>query len=358
MRFLEKTIAKFSVKYLQILNEKGQCNEKLKPKLSKEQLLQLYESMILMRAFDEKALKLQRQGRLGTYASLRGQEACQAGSAFLFEKQDLIFPAFREHGVFLIRGTPPEMLFQFWAGDEQGMQIPQNCNMFSVAITVGAQPLHAVGAAISFSLQKKPAATITYFSDGATSTGDFHEAMNFAGVFKAPCIFICQNNQYAISLPVKEQTASQTIAQKALAYGFEGIQVDGNDVFAVWKATLAALKKARAGRGPTLIECFTYRLGDHTTSDDAKKYRKESEVLAWQKKDPIERLKKYLQKKKLWNPMYEIKVRRKSESAVEQAVQKAESIPPEQPENIFKYIFKELTPELKEQQESLQKNEA
>lgn len=347
----EKTIAKFSVKYLQILNEKGQCNEQLKPKLSKEQLKQLYESMVVMRTFDEKALKLQRQGRLGTYASLRGQEACQAGSAFLFEKLDLIFPAFREHGVFLIRGMPPEMLYQFWAGDERGMQLPQNCNMFSVAITVGAQPLHAVGAAISFKLQKKPAATIVYFGDGATSTGDFHEAMNFAGVFKAPCVFICQNNQYAISLPVAEQTASQSIAQKAIAYGFEGIQVDGNDVFAVWKATEAALKKARAGRGPTLIECFTYRVGDHTTSDDAKKYRKESEVQQWQKKDPLERLKKYLHKKKLWNPMYEIEVKRRAESIVEQAVQKAESFQPSPPEDIFKYTFKELTPELQEQLE-------
>ena len=321
--------------------------------LAKKQIKEMYEYMILTRVFDDKALKLQRQGRLGTYAPTRGQEASQIGSAFAIQDEDMVFPAFRENGVFLVRRMPMELLFQFWGGDERGMNIPKNVNMFPIAITVGAQLLHAVGYSIAMKYKKKKAAVITYFGDGATSEGDFHEALNFAGVFNAPCVFICQNNQYAISVPVEEQTASETLAQKAIAYGFSGIKVDGNDVFAVYEATFEALKKARAGKGPTLIECYTYRIGDHTTSDDAKKYRKESEVKEWEKKDPILRLKKYMKRTGMFSEKYENEIKKMAEDLVEKAVAKAESIPKLKPEEIFDYTYAELTEELKEQREEI-----
>jgi pyruvate dehydrogenase E1 component alpha subunit len=296
---------------------------------------------------------LQRQGRMGTYASIRGQEAAQIGSASCIEKDDLIFPAFRETGVFMVRGFPPELIYTYWAGDERGMRIPEKINMFPISITVGAHLPHAVGAAMGFKIQKKKAASIVYFGDGATSEGDFHESMNFAGAFKAPCVFINQNNQWAISLSVKEQTASKTIAQKAIAYGFEGVKVDGNDVFAVYKATQDALKKARDGKGPTLIECFTYRIGDHTTSDDAKKYRLEKEVKEWEKKDPISRLKKYMLSKKMFSDEYEKDVLAKAERDVDSAVDKMESMVMQSPEDFFKFMYAEMTPDLEEQLEMM-----
>jgi len=348
-----KILGRFSIEYLQILKENGNCDKTLMSPLAKKQIKEMYEYMILTRVFDDKALKLQRQGRLGTYAPTRGQEASQIGSAFAIQDEDMVFPAFRENGVFLVRRMPMELLFQFWGGDERGMNIPKNVNMFPIAITVGAQLLHAVGYSIAMKYKKKKAAAITYFGDGATSEGDFHEALNFAGVFNAPCVFICQNNQYAISVPVEEQTASETLAQKAIAYGFSGIKVDGNDVFAVYKATFEALKKARAGNGPTLIECYTYRIGDHTTSDDAKKYRKESEVKEWEKKDPILRLKKYMKRTGMFSEKYENEIKKMAEDLVEKAVAKAESIPKLKPEEIFDYTYAELTEELKEQREEI-----
>lgn len=350
---MEKVIEKFSVKYLQILNENGSCDDNLKPSLTNKEIKKMYELMILTRAFDEKALKLQRQGRLGTFASIKGQEACQIPSAIQFLKEDLVVPAFREHGLYITLGLPIEMLFQSWSGDERGMKMPDKVNILPISIPVGSHPLHAVGAAMAFKLQKKKSVAITFFGDGATSEGDFHEAMNFAGVYKAPVVFFCQNNQFAISTPIKEQTASSTLAQKAIAYGFEGIQVDGNDVFAVYKATKDALQKARNGKGPTFIECFTYRMADHTTSDDASKYRKDSEVKKWEIKDPILRLKKYMIKKNIFSEQFELETKRNAEQKVEEAVKKAEAIPKEKAEEMFNYTYEKLTPELKEQKENV-----
>ncbi|MBI2105210.1 pyruvate dehydrogenase (acetyl-transferring) E1 component subunit alpha [Candidatus Woesearchaeota archaeon] len=346
---MRKIIQRFNIEYLQILDEKGNCDEVLMPHLTNSALKSFYEAMVLTRVFDDKALKLQRQGRIGTYAPVRGQEAIQIGSAYAIQDIDVIFPAFRENGVYLVRRMPAEMLFQYWGGDERGMNIPKNVNMFPVSITVGAHMLHAVGAGMAFNYKKEKRAVVTYFGDGATSEGDFHEAMNFAGVFKAPVVFICQNNQYAISVPVKEQTASETLAQKAIAYGFKGIRIDGNDVFASYLATKEALNHVRAGKGPVLIEAFTYRIGDHTTSDDAKKYRKEKEVKEWEKKDPILRLKKYMTKMGLFDEKYEASVLKYAEMEVDKAVEKFENVPAQKPEEMFDYIYAELTNELKEQ---------
>ena len=350
-----KIIKEFQVEYLQVLDEEGNIDNKLMPKLSNSDIKKIYELMILTRVFDEKAIKLQRQGRLGTYASVKGQEASQIGSSILFQKNDFVAPAFREHGVFLTLGYSPVMLLQYWGGDERGMKSPKNINILPVSIPVGSHPIHSVGIGMAFNYLKKKSASVCYFGDGATSEGDFHEAMNFAGEFKAPVVFICQNNQYAISTPVKEQTAAETLAQKAIAYGFEGIRVDGNDVFAVYKAVSDALKKARTGMGPTFIECLTYRLGDHTTSDDALKYRLQTEVINWEKKDPILRLEKYIMKKKIGNARYFNEVKDKAEKQISNAVDDYEKIEPMPKEEIFSYLYKELTENLKEQLEDFKK---
>ena len=352
---MEKIIESFDVKYLQILNEEGEVDEKLMPKISDDMIKKMYELMLKSRVFDDYAVKYQRQGRMGTYASLLGQEACQIGSALAMKKEDLVFPSFREHGVFLTRGMPIDKLFQFWIGDERGMQGTKDIGMFPVSIPVGSHPLHAVGAGMGFSYLKQKKCSVAYFGDGATSEGDFHEAMNFAGVFKAPCVFICQNNQYAISVPVKEQTAAETLAQKAIAYGFEGIKVDGNDVFAVYKATKEALQKARSGGGPTFLACYTFRMGDHTTSDDAKKYRGGKITTEWKKKGPLVRLEKYMLSKKMWSEQYKKKLVAGYEKEVSVAFKKAESIEDYGAGEIFDYMYAEKTGNLEEQKKMVER---
>nr|MBI4157150.1 pyruvate dehydrogenase (acetyl-transferring) E1 component subunit alpha [Candidatus Woesearchaeota archaeon] len=348
-----KIIDSFDVYHLSILDENGNIDKKLMPKISEKEIFSLYEFMLLTRIFDDKALKLQRQGRLGTYASMLGQEATIIGSSYALEKKDWMFPSFRESGAYLLRGLSPEKLFMYWGGDERGMFIPKDQNNFPVCIPVATQTLHAVGAAMASNIKNEKTAFLTYFGDGATSEGDFHEAMNFAGVFNAPVVFICQNNQFAISVPRENQTKSKTIAQKAIAYGFQGIQVDGNDVFAVYKATKDALHKARAKKGPTLIECFTYRIGDHTTADDSSKYRAKKELEYWQKKDPILRLRKYMQKNNLWSKNYEDKITKKFTDLIENSVKKYESVKPQDKEEIFKYAYSSMPKKLKEQSDYL-----
>ena len=350
-----KKMGEFEVKYLQVLNEKGELDKKLKPRLKNNEIKKLYEAMILIRTYDEIALKLQRAGRLGTYPSLHGQEAIQIGSSFVIKNEDWISSSFRTEGVLISKGTPIENIYQVYGGDERGFIT--NKNIIPFEITVGTQMLHACGIAYALKFKNKKAASITYFGDGATSEGDFHEAMNFAGVFKLPVVFICQNNQYAISIPLKKQTASKTLAQKAIAYGFEGIIIDGNDVFAVLKATKDALDKARSNKGPTLIECFTYRISDHTTADDAKKYRTESEVKEWEKKDPIKRLEIFMLKTKIVNKKYFLKVKEESEKKVNLAVKKYESIKDASPEDILKYIYKNLPNNMQDQLQELKLRE-
>jgi len=347
------SLANFRVERLEILNINGEVDKRLMPKLNSKQIKDMYEAMYLTHIFDEKALSLQRQGRLGTYAPVRGQEASQIGSAYALNKEDFCFPAFRENGVYIARGMPIELLYLYWSGDERGMKIPEKINMFTVAIPVSTQILHAVGYAWGCKIKKKKIVTVVYFGDGATSKGDFHEALNFAGVFKLPIVFICQNNQYAISVPVKQQTASKTLAQKAFAYGFHGIQVDGNDIFAVYKAVKEAVKNARDGNGPTLIECHTYRLGDHTTSDDARRYRDEKEVQEWIKKDPILRLERYMIKNKIANINYFKKVELECKKKIDDAVKKAESYPKQPISEMFDYVYHKRDARLNEQLEYL-----
>lgn len=339
----EIIIETFDIKRLEILDEKGNIDAALMPSLSDFDIKKIYELLVLSRTFDHYALSLQREGRLGTYASILGQEASQIGSAFAVENTDWIFPSFREMGVYITMGYPIHMLFQYWSGDERGMKTPYDLNIFPLCVPVGTQIPHAVGVAMAAKYKKDKVAVACYFGDGGTSKGDFHEGFNMAGVFKLPVIFICQNNQWAISVPREKQTASKTIAQKALAYGFEGIQVDGNDVFAVYKATREAVEKARSGEGPTFIECFTYRMGDHTTADDAARYRMREELEAWKPKDPILRLKLFMEKKNLWTEQYQKDVEEKSKTLIDEAVKMAESIEPRNPKDMFAYTYEKLT---------------
>jgi pyruvate dehydrogenase E1 component alpha subunit len=248
-----------------------------------------------------------------------------------------------------------DMLYQYWAGDERGLKIPDNVNIFTLAIPVGTQIPHAVGFAWGMKMQKKKVVTVVYFGEAASSKGDFHEGLNFAGVFKVPLVAICENNQYAISVPRSRQTASETIAQKAMAYGFDGVQVDGNDVFAVYKVTKDALDKARDGKGSTLIECFTYRLGAHTTADDPTRYRNNEEVEYWKKRDPIDRLRKVMMKKVIWNDSDEQKLLRESEEKVNDAVKKSEAVGEPKPEDMFNYVYEKLPEQLRQQMMELKK---
>ncbi|MFO0752559.1 MAG: pyruvate dehydrogenase (acetyl-transferring) E1 component subunit alpha [Thermodesulfovibrionales bacterium] len=340
----EITIESISVRRLEILDEQGNADTALLPPLSAEEIKKMYALLVLSRTFDQRALSLQREGRIGTYASILGQEAVQVGSAFALEKSDWVFPAFRETGVFLALGYPPHRIFHYWGGDERGMITPRELNIFPISISVGTQVPHAVGAAMAAQYRKDPIAVVAYFGDGATSKGDFHEGLTMAGVFKAPVVFLCQNNQWAISVPRERQTASKTLAQKAFAYGFEGIQVDGNDIFAVYKASREALAKARAGGGPTFIECVTYRMSHHTTADDATRYRQEREVEEWRAKDPLLRLRRYMERQGIWTEQYRQETEEGARRTVDEAVRTAEAAPPPDPKDMLLFTYAEPTP--------------
>jgi pyruvate dehydrogenase E1 component alpha subunit len=340
-------------KMYQILKPDGTLQPDGEPPISDQETLDFYQKMLFIRLADQRCLMLQRQGRFGTYAPIWGQEACQVGSASMLQKSDWIFPAFREIGATLTMGVPLKDYLLYWMGNEMGSRAPEGINMVPVSVPVGTQIPHAVGAAWAGKIKGDKIVTLTYFGDGATSKGDFHEGMNFAGVFKIPTIFFCQNNQYAISVPRSRQTASRTIAQKAIAYGFDGIQVDGNDLFAVIRVTREAVQKARSGGGPTLIEGVTFRFGPHTTADDPTKYRTEEEIAPWKPRDPLVRLRIYLREKGLWNEEVEKRMTEEAQKGIDAAVQEAETVPAPVPEEIFQYVFAEMTPTLKEQLEYL-----
>ncbi len=350
---------KFSgkVEHLQILDKDGKVDKELEPDLSKEELKEMYWYMILARVYDEKAIKLQRQGRFGTYAPCKGQEAAQVGSAYALDEKDWMFPAFRESAAYFVRGFPIWKLTQYWQGDERGSAYEEQPQNFMVSIPVGSQVPHAVGAAWASKKKDDDVASLVYFGDGATSEGDFHEGMNFAGAFGVPCVMVCQNNNYAISLPRDEQTGSETLAQKALAYGFKGIQVDGNDVLAMWKATKQALEKARKENTPTLIEAVTYRREDHTTADDASRYRDEEEVEYWRKRDPIDRFEEYLKDKGIADEEWFKKKKEEAEEKVSDAVDKSEEVEEPAISDIFEYHYSETPKVLKKQLEDLKEVE-
>ncbi|OGP65171.1 MAG: pyruvate dehydrogenase (acetyl-transferring) E1 component subunit alpha [Deltaproteobacteria bacterium RBG_13_47_9] len=336
-------------KMFQILKPDGTLQPDQKNPLDDEETFKLFQKMLFIRMADQRALILQRTGRMGTYAPIFGQEACQIGSTYALQREDWVFPAFRELGATWMMGVSLKNIFLYWMGYEIGSRAPEGINVLPVSIPVGTHPLHAVGVAWAAKIKGEKIVTVAYFGDGATSKGDFHEAMNFAGVFKTPTLFICQNNQYAISVPRKSQTASETIAQKAIAYGFDGIQVDGNDLFAVYASTKQAAEKARSGGGPTLIEGVTYRFGPHTTADDPTKYRKEEEIESWKPLDPLTRLRLYLKERGLWTEEVEKRLIEEAQKEIDQVVKEAEAVPVPGVDEIFKHVYAEMTPPLKEQ---------
>jgi pyruvate dehydrogenase E1 component alpha subunit len=340
---------RFQIDYLSILDSDGALDDALDPRIPPDELKRMYRGMLLARRLDERMVKLQRQGRIGTFAPLKGQEAAQIGSVATLTPRDWMVPSFRETAAMLWRGWPIEKMLMFFAGYLEGGQPAPEQRDLPITIPVATQLPHAVGLAYAAQYKDDDAVVMAYFGDGATSEGDFHEAANFAGVWHVPVVFVCQNNQWAISVPLKKQTHSRTIAQKALAYGFPGIQVDGNDLFAVYAATREAVARARAGEGPTLIECVTYRLGVHTTADDPTKYRSDDEVKAWEKKDPLTRLVPYLERKGLLAPGLDAEI----DAEIAAAVERFEAAPPPDPVTIFDHVYAERPPHLEAQRTEL-----
>jgi 2-oxoisovalerate dehydrogenase E1 component alpha subunit len=346
---------------LRILDVDGTYDSKLEPKLTPDLLTTAYRHLVLVRTLDTRMLSLQRQGRIGFWVPSLGEEACQIGSAMALEKRDWIFPAYREPGAAIWRGVPIEMLIAQAYGNakdpQRGRQMPSHfgsdtAHYVTTSSPVGTQITQAVGTAWAAKIRKEDIVTLTFFGDGATSEGDFHAGMNFAGVFRAPTIFFCKNNQWAISVPVSRQTASKTLAEKARAYGIDGVRVDGNDLLSVYAATRAAVDKARAGGGPTLIEAVTYRMGPHSSSDDPTRYRPKEEVEAWARRDPIDRMRKYLELKGLWSKDRDDALRGELDDLVQSTVKEVERNPPPPIETLFADVYAELSPQIKEQMEA------
>ncbi len=349
------TLVTYSVERVEVMDEEGNVDQDLMPDLSPDRIRELYELMVLTRVFDERMLKLQRQGRMGTFARVMGQEGAHVTAAFALRDDDWMVPAFREAGAFLLRGMDMVNFLQYWGGDERGNVFPEGVRMLPTAIPVGTHMIHAAGIAWAMKNDGEKVAVLTSFGEGATSEGDFSEAMNFAGVFQVPLVFFCQNNQWAISVPYYKQTASCTVAQKAVGYGMPGIQVDGNDVFAVYRIVSEALERARGGGGPTLVEAHTYRVTDHTTADDARRYRDEGEVALWKQRDPILRLARYMKKNGLLDDAVEAAVKARAGEKVAKAVAAYEALGPPPPEEIFKHVYAEMTAPLAEQQAELRR---
>ncbi|MGE0432099.1 MAG: pyruvate dehydrogenase (acetyl-transferring) E1 component subunit alpha [Planctomycetota bacterium] len=294
-------IGPYTIKKLQILDEKGNVDKELMPDLSDAKLLHLYKSMVFAREADDRMLKLQRQGRIGTFPPCVGQEAAVCGPAMAMADGDWLVPAFREVGARMMRGEPLHKLLLYYNGYEEGCYTEGKPRVLPVYVIISSQMLHAVGIGYAHKYRGEKDATVCFFGDGGTSEGDFHEGLNFASVWKTPSVFICQNNQWAISVPLEKQTASRTIAQKGLAYDMPSYQVDGNDALAMYQATKWALERARSGEGPTFIEAVTYRLKMHTTADDPTKYRTEAEVQPWLQREPLTRFRLFLTARGVWS---------------------------------------------------------
>jgi len=317
---------------LQILDPEGKVvNDKLEPKIAKDTLLKMYKTMVLGRIADEKALQFQRQGRMLTYAPNIGQEAAQVGPMAALEDQDWLVLAFREFNAMLYKGVTLEQAFLYWYGNERGSRYDEGVKVLPINVPIGSQINHAAGIAYASKLQGKDEVAIVFIGDGGTSHGEFHEGMNFAATFDLPMITVIQNNHYAISTPRHKATKSKTLAQKAIAYGIPGIQVDGNDPLAMYLAVKTARERAKKGDGPTLIEAVTYRIGPHTTSDNPKLYREDKEVEEWMKKDPITRFKNY------------------HKQIVLDTFKHVEETGEVDLEEIFAYTYDKMTPNLEEQ---------
>jgi len=347
-------VAEFQIRRRGYLSPNGEVDGPL-PRFAVDAatLIPLYRSMLLLRSVDAKAVALQRTGRLGTYGVALGQEAVLIGTASAMASRDILFPTYRENGALIWRGVTISEILTYWGGDERGSNFQGPREDFPICITIGSQAAHAVGAAYAFKFKRQNRVAVCLMGDGATSKGDVYEAWNMAALHKLPVVFVVNNNQWAISVPLKLQTAAATLAQKAIASGMPCEQVDGNDVIAVRASVDEAIARARTGQGPSLIEALTYRLGDHTTADDARRYRSDEEVKAHWQEEPIARLKKYLVAQGVWSKADEEGLIADCQRQIEEGVQSYQSLPPRTPASMFDHLYAELPAALQRQQDQL-----
>jgi pyruvate dehydrogenase E1 component alpha subunit len=332
--------------------------------LPEETLVRGYREMRRLRLIDARMIMLQRQGRVGFYGACTGQEAVPIGTALALEAGDWVFPALREQSVMLVRGFPLAAFIAQVFGNSgdvlKGRQMPSHhsgraVNQVSWSSCIGPQIPQAVGAAWAMKIRKAGSIAVGFMGDGATSQPDFHAALNFAGVYKAPCVMICQNNHWSISVPVARQTASVTIAIKGRAYGVPSVRVDGNDLLAVYKVVSEAARRARRGEGPTFIEALTYRIGAHSTSDDPTRYRSDAEVAAWQKKDPLDRLRRHVVSLGLTDDAKDARLDEELNAEIAEAVKAVEDLPPPARASLFEDVYAELPWNLREEKDELER---
>jgi 2-oxoisovalerate dehydrogenase E1 component subunit alpha len=343
-------VAEFAIEHSQFLDPSGRATGRL-PEFARDPaaLVPLYRAMVLTRRFDAKAIALQRTGRLGTFASSLGQEAAVVGLASAMRPEDVLLPSYRETGAQIYRGVSLDELLLYWGGDERGSEFAGPTHDFPVSVPVASQCLHAVGVGYAMKLLREPRVAVCVCGDGATSNGAFYEAINCAGAWRVPAVFVVNNNQWAISVPRTVQTAAETLAQKAIAAGIPGAQVDGNDVIAVRHGVAAALARARAGDGPSVVEALTYRMSDHTTADDASRYRSTEAVSERWATDPIPRLRTYLVEARAWTKADEERLVEEVNGEIDAAVERYLKTQPQPPEAMFDYLYAELPRALAEQ---------
>ena len=340
-------VTNFSIEFTRFLDASGKLVAPLPEGADDvDRLVETYRLMVLARTFDAKAIALQRTGQLGTYASSLGQEAIGAAIGLAMHAEDVLVPSYREHVAQIARGVTMAEILLYWGGDERGSNFSGPRHDFPVSIPIATQSCHAVGAAAAIKLRGEPRVVVAACGDGATSKGDFYESVNLAGVWGLPVVFLVSNNQWAISVPRRLQSGAETLAQKAIAGGFEGLQVDGNDPIAARWLVEYALEKARRGDGPTLIEAITYRIHDHTTADDASRYRSEEELEAAKGTDPVSRTRAYLEETGSWGEAEESALAEESASQVQAAVDAYLATPREPPQAIFDHLFAEMPRDL------------
>jgi len=349
-----RTVLDARIEHLSILDEHGSFDARLGDDLiPDDDVVRLYEHMTICRHLDEVAFKLQRSGRMGTYPQNKGQEAVSLGAAYALRKDDWLVTCYRENAGLFWHGLPMEYVLLHWMGDERGNRTPDGIACTPLAIPIGTQMLHAAGLAWAAKYRGEDRIACTFFGDGATSEGDFHEAANFAANLDLPVIFVCQNNSWAISVPTKIQCSAPTVAQRGLAYGMHCVQCDGNDLFAMVKVIREAAERARSERRPTFVEAVTYRLGDHTTADDARRYRKAEEVEAWQRRDPLTRLRRYLEMRKRWDSEKQAALHQRAEAEVVAVIKRAEEIAAPAVQDMFDHMFAELPEALRVQRDTM-----
>lgn len=345
-----KTIAEFAIGYEQLLDADGNATGEL-PAFARDpdQLVRMYRMMVLCRLFDAKAVNLQRTGQLGTYAPCTGQEATHVGVGAAMRPEDVLCPVYREYGTQLWRGVTLTEILTYWAGDERGTNFAGPREDFPWCVPIASQTPHAAGVAMAFKIRNQPRCAVAYIGDGGTSEGAFHEALNLAGAQRLPVVFVVVNNGWAISVPAAEQTAAQTFAQKGLGNGVPGVQVDGNDILAVRHVMEMALDRARRGDGPMVVEAVTYRLSDHTTADDASRYRPAGELEAAWLCEPLTRTRRFMESLGLWDETREAALRTDCATQIEAAVRGYQGRSPVTTDSLFDYLFQNPPAGLAEQ---------